>query len=147
MNPTLSARLQARRSEPLFRAHPASPWALALETPVALQALAAARPAAAQLAPVPPPASAAPAAAVPESSPVEPLVLVLMALVWLVDGWLALRQGLRRPARAAEAKAVSGASLTPRPESQPPVGQPAFAAAGCRSAAVGGRRSPAALAA
>ncbi|MBE9153440.1 hypothetical protein [Cyanobium sp. LEGE 06113] len=112
MNPTLSERLLSRRSDGFFRAHPAAPWDALLETPVALQTLALVQPAV-EAQPTPAtsaPTTSAPATSAPATSTSAPelLVLVLMAVVWLVDGWLALRQGLRRRPTAPVSSAAHG---------------------------------------
>ncbi len=114
MNPTLSERLLSRRSDGFFRAHPAAPWDALLETPVALQTLALVQPA---VEAQPTPATSAPATS---TSAPELLVLVLMAVVWLVDGWLALRQGLRRRPTAPVSSAAHGKARVVAGPARPP---------------------------
>ncbi|QNI70398.1 hypothetical protein [Cyanobium sp. NS01] len=119
MNPTLSERLLSRRSDGFFRAHPAAPWDALLETPVALQTLALVQPA---VEAQPTPATSAPATSAPGTSTSAPelLVLVLMAVVWLVDGWLALRQGLRRRPTAPVSSAAHGKARVVAGPARPP---------------------------
>jgi hypothetical protein len=114
MNPTLSERLRARRTERYWRVHPPQSWLVPLETPLALQALEACPSVASPQPPTVPRLSDIPES--PEEAPVmstapatfreskadphklsldpphEELVLLLLtAMLWLVEGWRALQ--------------------------------------------------------
>lgn len=97
----------------------------------------------AELSPAPIPAAPDAAPTQDSGSAQELLVLVWMAVVWLVDGWLALRQGLRRRPTAAATTAAEckagGMFGTPQLPSQPGMataGSPPFAPRSHRPAPV-----------
>jgi hypothetical protein len=156
MNPTLSERLRARRMEPYWRTHPPVRWGVCLEEPLALQVLEAAvtpataapfqqsEPAASAEGQAPISADPQPTSAAVEDAPThqELVLLLLTAVVWLLDGWGALRQSLeaanrlvvrrprQRPIRLRRARtsvasaAVPGASPCLPIATPSPVGSP-----------------------